>query len=92
MNLSSRWSHYEGVNDFSWGLSTSAVTEVLLDFYRQRRGEDGIDSTQALCEAIDRRSTRLTKLVLKKLFTPDLGESYIGGKNRDSRCHKVASS
>lgn len=79
MKLPAKWRHYSGLAEFSWGMSTPAVTEVILEFYHQGKGEDGITPSHALIVAMDRASTSFIKLVLRKLFTSDLQKSGIAG-------------
>ncbi|MCJ1321362.1 hypothetical protein MMC15_006706 [Xylographa vitiligo] len=42
MNIPSGWKRYESMLDFSLGLSSNPVTMVLLDFYVQRKQDDGL--------------------------------------------------
>ncbi|RYP20773.1 hypothetical protein DL765_002606 [Monosporascus sp. GIB2] len=80
MRLPTRWNHYSSLLDFSWGLSTLPVTEVLLHYYIQGKHEDGLTPAEALITAIRRVSSELLKLVLDTWFASDTVKHTSAGK------------
>ncbi|MCJ1396845.1 hypothetical protein MMC11_000035 [Xylographa trunciseda] len=69
--LSSRWSRYKSLLDFAWGLSSTPVIEVLLDFYAQGKQEDSLTLPQALITAIKRESPELLQLIIDTWLKSD---------------------
>ena len=63
MNIPSGWKRYESMLDFSLGLSSNPVTMVLLDFYVQRKQDDGLVLSQALIAAIRSKSPEFCSLL-----------------------------
>ncbi|KAI0436067.1 ankyrin repeat-containing domain protein [Xylaria telfairii] len=68
MRVPPYWSRYNSLFEFSSGLSTIPVTEVLLSFYQYERKVDGLTPAQAVIIALKRQSGPLLRLVLDKLF------------------------
>lgn len=71
MRLPSRWGSYNSLLDLSCGLSTSLVSEVLLEFYVRGKHEDGLTPPTALIAALQRDDSSLVKLILDVWFDSD---------------------
>ena len=63
MKIPSRWDYYKSLLGFTWGLSSTEVTKVILDFYAQGKQEDGLTPAKALIVAIKKRSESFLEMV-----------------------------
>ncbi|KAI0418482.1 ankyrin repeat-containing domain protein [Xylaria grammica] len=70
MRVPERFNHYSNLFDFSCGLSSEPVTNILLEFYQQGRNEDGLTPAKALIAAMRRENPQLLDSILEKWLAP----------------------
>ncbi|GAW10689.1 hypothetical protein ANO14919_000240 [Xylariales sp. No.14919] len=70
MRVPERFNRYNSLFDFSCGLSSEPVTNILLEFYRQGRNEDGLTPAKALIAAMRRNNPQLLDSILEKWLAP----------------------